>query len=76
MKDLTMEATVGMLESFGTPQEVIDASMVEIENSVMESTSPSGILKSSPWGVLIIFIFAVIASIFIKKNEPISDRIN
>jgi len=76
MKDLTMEATVGMLESFGTPQEVIDASMVEIENSVMESTSPSGILKSSPWGVLIMFLFAVIASIFIKKNEPISDRIN
>ena len=76
MKELTVEATVGMLESFGTPQEAIDASIVEIENSVMESTTPAGILKSAPWGVIIIFIFALIASIFIKKNEPVSDRIN
>ena len=50
--------------------------MVEIENSVMESTTPAGIIKSSPWGIVAIFIFAVIASIFIKKNEPVSDRIN
>ena len=76
MKELTVEATVGMLESFGTPQEAIDASIVEIEKSVMESTTPAGILKSAPWGVIIIFIFALIASIFIKKNEPVSDRIN
>ena len=71
-----IEATIGMMESFGNTQEVIDASMVEIENSVMESTTPAGIIKSSPWGIVAIFIFAVIASIFIKKNEPVSDRIN
>ena len=76
ISDLTVEATVGMMESFGTPQEAIDASIVEIENSVKDSTTPAGILKSSPWGILFIFIFALIASIFIKKNEPVSDRIN
>ena len=47
-----------------------------IEKSIDENTTPIGILKATPWGLLFIFIFAVIASIFVKKNEAVSDRIN
>tara|TARA_B100000965_G_scaffold387523_1_gene390985 strand:- start:319 stop:873 length:555 start_codon:yes stop_codon:yes gene_type:complete len=76
LKELTVENTVAMMEGFGAPQEVIDASIPEIEKSIDENTTPIGILKATPWGLLFIFIFAVIASIFVKKNEAVSDRIN
>ena len=76
MKQLTVEMTVEMMESFGTPDEAIDAAIVGIEQSIEEGTTPLGILKSTPWGTLFIAIFAAIASLFIKKNPPVSDRIN
>ena len=76
IKQLTIETTVEMMESFGTPPEAIDAAIVGIEEGIDNSTTPVGILKSSPWGILFIFIFAAIGSLFIKENQPISDRIN
>ena len=76
MKELTVENTVTMMESFGTPQEAIDGAIPEIEKSIEENTSPIGIIKATPWGLLFVFILAAIASIFVKKNEPVSDRIN
>lgn len=76
MKELTVQNTVTMMESFGTPQEAIDASIPEIEKSIEENTSPIGIIKATPWGLLFVFILAAISSIFVKKNEPVSDRIN
>ena len=76
MKELTVQNTVTMMESFGTPQEAIDGAIPEIEKSIEENTSPIGIIKATPWGLLFVFILAAIASIFVKKNEPVSDRIN
>ena len=76
MKQLTVEMTVEMMENFGTPDEAIDAAIVGIEQGIEEGTTPLGILKSTPWGTLFIAIFALIASLFIKKNPPVSDRIN
>ena len=76
IKQLTVETTVEMMENFGTPQEAIDAAIVGIEEGVDQSTTPMGLLKSTPWGILFIFIFAALGAIFIKKNPPVSDRIN
>ena len=76
IKQLTVEMTVEMMESFGTPDEAIDAAIVGIEQWIEEGTTPLGILKSTPWGTLFIAIFAAIASLIIKKNKPVSDRIN
>tara|TARA_Y100000816_G_scaffold292306_1_gene286913 strand:+ start:1630 stop:2184 length:555 start_codon:yes stop_codon:yes gene_type:complete len=76
IKQLTVEMTVEMMESFGTPDEAIDAAIVGIEQGIEEGTTPLGILKSTPWGTLFIAIFAAIASLIIKKNKPVSDRIN
>ena len=56
--------------------ELVDVDKDVIEKSIDDNTSPIGILKATPWGLLFIFIFAVIASIFVKKNEEVSDRIN
>ena len=74
--ELTIQNTIPMLESFGTPQEAIDAAVIEIEKGVEQQSSPMGILKATPWALLFTFIFALIASFFVKKNEPVSDRIN
>ena len=76
MKELTIENTVPMLESFGTPQEAIDEAIIGIEKSIDEGATISGVLKNSPIGIIVILVFALIASIFVKKNEPVSDRIN
>ena len=76
MKELTVQNTITMMESFGTPQEAIDGAIPEIEKSIEENTSPIGIIKATPWGLLFVFVLAAIASIFVKKNEPVSDRIN
>ena len=76
IKQLTVENTVTMMENWGAPQETIDASIPEIEKSIDENTSPMGIIKATPWGLLFIFIVAAFTSIFVKKNEPVSDRIN
>jgi hypothetical protein len=65
-----------MMEGFGAPQETIDASIPEIEKSIEENTSAVGIIKATPWGLLFVFVLAAISSIFVKKNEPVSDRIN
>ena len=73
---LTVEKTIEMMESFGTSQEIIDASIEGVEEGVKNSTTASGILKSSPWGLLFLGIFSLITAFFIKKNETISDRIN
>lgn len=73
---LTVEKTVEMMESFGTSQEIIDASIEGVEEGIKNSTTASGIIKSSPWGLIILAIFSLISSFFIKKNETISDRIN
>ena len=74
--ELTIQNTIPMLESFGTPQEAIDAAVIEIEKGVEQQSSPMGILKATPWALLFTFIFALIVSFFVKKNEPVSDRIN
>ena len=65
-----------MLESFGTPQEAIDEAIIGIEKGIDEGATISGVLKNSPIGIIVILVFALIASIFVKKNEPVSDRIN
>jgi len=73
---LTVEKTVEMMESFSVSQEIIDASIEGVEEGIKSSTTVSGILKSSPWGLIILAIFSLISAFFIKKNETISDRIN
>ena len=76
LPEVIKQLTVEMMESFGTPDEAIDAAIVGIEQGIEEGTTPLGILKSTPWGTLFIAIFAAIASLIIKKNKPVSDRIN
>jgi hypothetical protein len=65
-----------MMEKFGAPQETIDASIPAIEEAIKNSTTASGILKSIPWGLGFIGFFSLFTAIFIKRNEPVSDRMN
>ena len=76
MTDLSIEKSVEMMEYWGAPQETIDASIPAIEEGIKKSTTISGILKSSPWGLLFVGLFSLFTAIFIKRSEPVSDRIN
>lgn len=76
MTELSIEKSVELMERFGTPQETIDASISAIEEGIKSSTTASGILKSSPWGLLFLVAFSLFTAIFIKRNEPVSDRVN
>ena len=76
MTDLSIEKSVEMMEYWGAPQETIDASIPAIEEGIKKSTTISGILKSSPWGLLFVGLFSLFTAIFIKRSEPVSDRMN
>ena len=76
MKQLTVEKTVEMMEGFGLSDEALDAAIIGVEDGIDEATTPMGMIKSSPWGILFLLLFSAIAAIFIKRNPPVSDRIN
>ena len=77
MKEYSIETTEAISLWFGAPPEAIDAGIAEIqEQDFEEQFSPMGLIKSAPLGVLGIFIFSLIVSIFVKKEEPFSDRVN
>ena len=76
MKQLTVEKTVEMMEGFGMSDEALDAAIIGVEDGIDEATTPMGMIKSSPWGILFLLLFSAIAAIFIKRNPPVSDRIN
>tara|TARA_S200000501_G_scaffold371636_1_gene415103 strand:+ start:1697 stop:2251 length:555 start_codon:yes stop_codon:yes gene_type:complete len=76
IKQITVEKTVDMLESFGSSDEVIDATIEGVEKGIDDNTTAIGLIKSSPYGLLFIALLSLLTSLFIKKNKEISDRIN
>ena len=76
IKQITVEKTVDMLESFGSSDEVIDATVEGVEKGIDDNTTAIGLIKSSPYGLLFIALLSLLTSLFIKKNKEISDRIN
>ena len=52
IKQITIEKTVEMMEGFGSSDEVIDATIEGVEKGIDDSTTPMGLIKSSPWGLL------------------------
>ena len=56
--------------------EVIDATIEGVEKGIDDSTTPMGLIKSSPWGLLFLALLSLLTSAFIKKNREISDRVN
>ena len=65
-----------LLHTDSSKKEAIDEAIIGIEKGIDEGATISGVLKNSPIGIIVILVFALIASIFVKKNEPVSDRIN
>ena len=64
------------MEGFGSSDEIIDATIEGVEKGIDDSTTPMGLIKSSPWGLLILALLSLLTSAFIKKNREISDRVN
>ena len=76
MKQLTVEKTVEMMEGFGLSDEALDAAIIGVEDGIDEATTPMGMIKSAPLGIFFLIFFSAISAIFIKRNPPVSDRIN
>ena len=76
MKQLTVEKTVEMMEGFGLADEALDAAIIGVEDGIDEATTPMGMIKSAPLGIFFLLFFSAISAIFIKRNPPVSDRIN
>ncbi|MAS38839.1 MAG: hypothetical protein CMB84_02430 [Flammeovirgaceae bacterium] len=76
IKQITVEKTVEFMEGFGSSDEVIDATIEGVEQGIEDSTTPLGLIKSSPWGLLFIALLSLLTAAFIKKNKDISDRVN
>lgn len=58
-------------ELFGAPEDVIEEALEKSENEIIESFTPSKQLFGSLKISIIIFFYALILSIFIKKDEDI-----
>ena len=76
MKQLTVEKTVEMMEGFGLSDEALDAAIIGVEDGIDEATTPLGMIKSAPLGIIFLLFFSAISAIFIKRNPQVSDRIN
>jgi len=69
IKEQTIEMTVGMMERFGTPQEVIEESIAELEKENALGLTP----QIFAWfkGMLFYIIIGLLASLAVKKKEPL-----
>ena len=77
ISDLTIEKIdVEEMGRLDVPQEQIDASITFMEEQIKNSITASGILKSSLWILVLVEFVSLFTAIFIKRNEPVSDRMN
>lgn len=68
IKQNTIEATVSMMENFGTPQEAIDQAVIEIENT--NQFAVGNLLKSLAWQFLFYAVIGLIVALIMKKKDP------
>ncbi len=57
-----------MMEGFGAPQEAIDETISQMENT--NQFAIDSLLKSLAWQFLFYAIVGLIVSAFMKKNDP------
>ena len=64
-----IETTVGFMEKFGTPESEIEKAITKMETENQFSLVNQ--IKGWFWGILIYIIIGLLASLAIKKNEPL-----
>jgi hypothetical protein len=68
VKQASIEATVSMMENFGTPQETIDMAITEMENT--NQFAVGNLLKSLAWQFLFYAIVGLLIALIMKKTDP------
>ena len=68
VKQATIEATVSMMENFGTPQEAIDQAIVEIENT--NQFAIGNLLQSLAFQFIFYAVIGLIVALVMKKSDP------
>ncbi len=67
--DMSIEATVSILEKFNSPQEGIDEAIAKIQEQ--DNYSIVGIVKGNLLGIVFASILGLIVAAFMKKPKPI-----
>ena len=67
-KEIVIEKTYDMMESFGAPEASIDEAIEALEEQ--DSFSVVNLAKSYVFGLPVYIIFSLIIAAFIKKNKP------
>lgn len=68
IKQRSIEATVEMMEGFGSPQETIDQQIAVLEET--DQFSAIGQLKGIAWQLLFYSIIGLLVAAIIKKKDP------
>jgi hypothetical protein len=68
IKQATIEASVSMMEGFGAPQDAIDQTISQMENT--NQFAIDSLLKSLAWQFLFYSIVGLIVAAFMKKKDP------
>ncbi|MDH7447213.1 DUF4199 domain-containing protein [Aquimarina sp. 2201CG14-23] len=69
IKEKSIETTVGFMENFNVPEEEIQKTVTQMEE---QDTFGIGTqVKNWFWGMLIYIIIGLLASLVVKKNEPL-----
>ena len=70
LSDQAIENTEKMMRNFGAPEEAIEEALEKVENEMPANFSAIGIMKNSWVYFITSAVFALIASLFIKKSKP------
>lgn len=68
VKQASIEASVSMMENFGAPQETIDQTIAEIENT--NQFAVGNLLKSLAFQFLFYAVIGLIVALIMKKSDP------
>ena len=67
--DMTIEATLSIMEKFNTPEEAIDKAIEDIQ--AQNNYSVGGIIKGNLISIVVASVFGLIVAAFFKKKKPI-----
>lgn len=69
LQEMSIEATIQMMENFGTPESAIEDTIIEMEGT--DQFSAIQMVKGFFWGVFFYAVIGLIVAAIMKKNPPV-----
>lgn len=71
--DAAIEQTEAMMRKFGAPDDQIDETLQQTEESLKDSFSTTGQLKSQMYAIVFYIILSLITALIVRKQEKLAD---